>query len=117
MTSPLGNIPNSDSANKISYVDLAENNTHCSDGSDKSTNHGGYKVSKFCLQVFGISPNVSEENLTGLFSQCGNLISLRIHSETNGSPYALVEYADAVSAITSMKSLDGQALFDNIPFQ
>ncbi len=102
MTSSLSDpeLNDSSSINRISYADFFAESTQPNtgnDGSEKQSNHGGYKASKFCLQVFGISPNVSEENLTGLFSQCGNLISLKIHSEVNGAPsFALIEYADCI---------------------
>jgi len=66
----------------------------------------------FCLDVFGIPEEVPDEVLINIFSTYGTLISLEVFPRCNiGPSYALLGYADALSAVAAMRSLDGKRVF------
>lgn len=109
---------------RIASADFFKNaqqqvNIQIAESEEKDEIQDGSKANKFCLQVFGISTTTTEDRLKEIFSTYGNLLSLKICSDSHsgGPAYALIDFADALSAVTAMKNLDGQNVLGDQPFQ
>lgn len=92
-----------------SVLQSTQSPTH-HDSAPASAVEGGREVSKKILYVGGLHKSVSDEALKDLFSQSGNIQSVKILNDKNrpGFNYAFVEFDNTHSAEAALRSLNGR---------
>lgn len=80
-----------------------------------SATNGGREISKKVLYVGGLHKSVSEDGITDLFSQSGQVHSVKILNDKNkpGFNYAFVEFEQELDAENALRSLNGKPLSDS----
>lgn len=80
-----------------------------------SATNGGREISKKVLYVGGLHKSVLEEGVIELFSQCGQVHSVKILNDKNkpGFNYAFVEFEHEADAEAALQNLNGTLLNDS----